>query len=526
MASLDKMESKSSTTAEKPTEWIPTRYVLTFLTFWSLCLLYTHRVVLNLAIVAMVNLTALESHEVNTTLSDECPDTLAYENTTYRYREGYFMWSPSVQGIILGAYYYGFITTQLLGGWLTDMIGAKRIFAGSLLLSSLTVLATPFGANMGIPVITSLRVMTGLSQGISYTAMYTLFARWAPVQERGTLVSICISGNQVGTVLSTVITGYLCEYGFAGGWPSAFYVFGAAGCIVVVLLVIFVYECPADHPKISMKELVYIQQNLPNISPEKKKRPIPWAKILTSPAVWAVAIAKFSWAWGFYTLLTKLPAYLESVLHFPIQKNGFISAIVYASESLTLALSGWLSDYLRKKQVLPITTIRKVFELIGLMGPAACLIIIPLVKCNSMMVIVLLILSLGFLGFIGGGDMPIVVDIAPDYAGTLFGVCNGFACITGFLAPLVAGLFLEKGQGSMAQWSLVFYTASGFYLIGIVAFLFMGSSDLESWAVGATEKTEKETRKELMTLEADRKLSFEVEKGGIKYSISVVETPN
>ena len=34
------------------------------------------------------------------------------------------------------------------------------------------------------------------------------------------------AGSQVGTIISYPLSGWLCANGFAGGWPSVFYVFG------------------------------------------------------------------------------------------------------------------------------------------------------------------------------------------------------------------------------------------------------------------------------------------------------------
>ena len=43
------------------------------------------------------------------------------------YKNFYFFLSEQ-QGIILGSFFYGYITTQLLGGYLADRFGAKILF--------------------------------------------------------------------------------------------------------------------------------------------------------------------------------------------------------------------------------------------------------------------------------------------------------------------------------------------------------------------------------------------------------------
>ena len=69
--------------------------------------------------------------------------------------------------------------------------------------------------------------------------------------------------------------------------------------------------------------------------------------------------------------------------------------------------------------------------------------LVPAVGCDQTAVIVILIIGMIVLGLTAGGDNPIVVDIAPDYSGSLYGFINAFASIPGFLAPLVVGLFLD-----------------------------------------------------------------------------------
>ena len=40
------------------------------------------------------------------------------------------------------------------------------------------------------------------------------------------MLSLYIIGAHVGSIISFPLSAILCEYGFDGGWPSVFYVFG------------------------------------------------------------------------------------------------------------------------------------------------------------------------------------------------------------------------------------------------------------------------------------------------------------
>lgn len=41
-----------------------------------------------------------------------------------------------------------------------------------------------------------------------------------------TTTSCAFPGSTVGTIISFPLSGVLCQYGFDGGWPSIFYIFG------------------------------------------------------------------------------------------------------------------------------------------------------------------------------------------------------------------------------------------------------------------------------------------------------------
>lgn len=58
------------------------------------------------------------------------------------------------------------------------------------------------------------------------------------------------------------LSGLLAEYGFDGGWPSIFYVFGAVGVVWSLAFLYFVHEDPSTTPNIDEQEKKYIMNSL------------------------------------------------------------------------------------------------------------------------------------------------------------------------------------------------------------------------------------------------------------------------
>jgi MFS family permease len=71
-----------------------------------------------------------------------------------------------------------------------------------------------------------------------------------------------ISGAQFGTVISYPLSGLLAEYGFSGGWPSIFYVFGIIGAVWSVAFLFMVAEDPDSSRRIAEDEKKYITTSL------------------------------------------------------------------------------------------------------------------------------------------------------------------------------------------------------------------------------------------------------------------------
>ena len=73
-----------------------------------------------------------------------------------------FTWERQTQGVILGSFFYGYIFTQIPGGWLATKFGGKRIFLIGIGATSVLTILTPILTRVGTGFLISTRILEGL----------------------------------------------------------------------------------------------------------------------------------------------------------------------------------------------------------------------------------------------------------------------------------------------------------------------------------------------------------------------------
>lgn len=111
------------------------------------------------------------------------------------------------------------------------------------------------------------RFIQGLGEGPIVPCTHALLAKWIPPNERSRVGAAVYSGAQFGTVISMPLSGLLAEYGFDGGWPSIFYIFGLVGVVWSLAFVWMVSEDPDSDKTIDEKERKYISNALWGAAP-------------------------------------------------------------------------------------------------------------------------------------------------------------------------------------------------------------------------------------------------------------------
>lgn len=109
-----------------------------------------------------------------------------------------FEWSQQMQGVILSAFYVGYVIFHLPGGILAERIGGKPVIAGGLLLSAIISAMTPAIVNGGGAIaLIILRAALGVVQAGFFPAVSTMLSKWVPTVERGRIGSLVYCGIPV-----------------------------------------------------------------------------------------------------------------------------------------------------------------------------------------------------------------------------------------------------------------------------------------------------------------------------------------
>lgn len=106
------------------------------------------------------------------------------ENRTVEHPDGsityeqYFDWDSKQQGLVLSSFFYGYICTQLIGGFIASRIGGNVVLGLGIFTTSVLTLFSPLAAHAGVGTFIALRVLMGLAEGVTFPCMHEIWSKW------------------------------------------------------------------------------------------------------------------------------------------------------------------------------------------------------------------------------------------------------------------------------------------------------------------------------------------------------------
>ncbi len=411
---------------------IPERYKLVGLCVLAVCVCYIDRVNMSVAVIAM---------------------------------QEQYKWSETVKGLVLSAFFIGYMAFMPPSGWLANRLGGRRVLGFAVLWWSVWTLLTPIGAALSLPMLAVARISMGCGEAATFPAVYNLYGRWVLPGERSRAVSFLLAGIPLGTLFALMTTGWIVtNY----GWPIVFYACGLIGLVWCLVWFPSSYDQPADHPRMSAAERALLLAHAPETA---GTQPVPWGRLLRAPAVWALIINHLCTNWVFYVLLAWLPSYFRTALGLSIEKSGFYAAGPWLAMFVVGTASGYLADALVRRGM-SLTTVRKIMQITGLLGAAFFMLAARDVTSPGT-AFGLMCGALGTLALSWSGFLPNHLDIAPRYADVLMGITNTAGTVPGVVGIAITG-WLVNVTGT---YTTAFALAAGINLFGAVVWLLFSTAE-------------------------------------------------
>ncbi|XP_059968957.1 vesicular glutamate transporter 3 isoform X2 [Mesoplodon densirostris] len=389
---------------------LPKRYIIAIMSGLGFCISFGIRCNLGVAIVEMVN--------NNTIYVDGKPEIQTAQ----------FNWDPETVGLIHGSFFWGYIVTQIPGGFISNKFAANRVFGAAIFLTSTLNMFIPSAARVHYGCVMCVRILQGLVEGVTYPACHGMWSKWAPPLERSRLATTSFCGSYAGAVIAMPLAGVLVQY---MGWASVFYIYGIFGIIWYMFWLLQAYECPAVHPTISHEERTYIETSI-----------------------------------GEGANLVSLSV-------------GLLSALPHMVMTIIVPIGGQLADYLRSRKILTTTAVRKIMNCGGF-GMEATLLLVVGFSHTKGVAISFLVLAVGFSGFAISGFNVNHLDIAPRYASILMGISNGVGTLSGMICPLIVGAMTK--HKTREEWQNVFLIAALVHYSGVIFYGVFASGEKQEWA--------------------------------------------
>lgn len=372
----------------------------------------------------------------------------------------------SVQlGTIFSAFGWTYVALQIPGGVLADRFGSRVLYAFSLIgWSVATVLQ---GFVRGFSMLVGLRLAIGALEAPSYPVNNRVVTGWFPDNERASAIAVYTSGQYIGLAL---LTPAMTAIQYYMGWRGLFIITGSVG-IVWGILWYLLYRDPMANKSVNSAELEHIRKGggIIDQSKDQAEKPAFTGKhlkeVFSHKKLWGIYLGQFAITSTLWFFLTWFPVYLVKYRGMDFIKTGFLASIPFLSAFAGILLSGFVSDFLTRKNVSPAFA-RKMPVITGLLL-STCIIGANYVESSTLIILFMAI------AFFGNGMASItwvfVSLLAPkNLIGVTGGAFNFIGNLSSVTVPFIIGVLIRKGNFEPA---LIFISAIA--LLGVVSYVFL-----------------------------------------------------
>ena len=362
-----------------------------------------------------------------------------------------YHWSEVDYSNVVFAFTAAYAIGLLVVGRIIDWLGVRKGFSLAVVVWSVAAMGHALARSVfGFG---AARFALGLGESGSFPASIKAVAEWFPKKERALATGLFNAGTNIGAVVAPLVVPWITV---VYGWRWAFIATGALGFFWVVAWMAM-YASPQNHPRLSRRELEYIQSDA-----EAPQTKIAWRTLFPHRQTWAFAAGKFLTDPIWWVYLYWVPDFLHKNHGLSLTQIGGPLITIYLLADFGSVGGGWLSSFLIKRNW-SVNASRKLAMLICAVS------VVPIIfasKASGLWTSVALI-GLATAAHQGWSAnlFTLVSDMFPRRAvGSVVGI--------GGMAGAIGGMLIAKIVGYILDWTgsyfLVFLIAGSAYLVALL----------------------------------------------------------
>jgi sugar phosphate permease len=347
--------------------------------------------------------------------------------------------STTIIGALLSAFFWGYVVTQIPGGWLANRIGPRRVIAVALTVTG--VMACLTGVVHNLSALLAVRVTMGLAEGVIWPSFSIIFIRWFPARERARGIAFAQYALPLSSVVMAPIAGWMIDIVH---WQTMFLLQGVPAIVMAVLVWAFVSDDPTRDRWITPAERDFIvQQRMTGTGSDGS-----FGSVLKQSTVWLLAFVALSWIMVIFSFGLWMPSLIKPYFEHDYRMVGLLTALPSLFGAISMFVNSWLSDR-------PSGISRGWFVAVPLVVSGIALIVQHYVDGGLPFTMVMFCIAGAGLYSPGGTWWAWVLGKVPrNQAAPSVALINVFASFGGIVGPFIVGVYARHGNPSTSFFVL------------------------------------------------------------------------
>jgi ACS family sodium-dependent inorganic phosphate cotransporter len=391
--------------------------------------------------------------------------------------------SDTVKGQISSFFSVGYGLGILPAGLLLSKLSPRSIMAVGICLWSAGTIVTPYSVGTGnMSLLLGARTLVGASESVVIPSVQRLLSNWIAPEKKSFAVAIVFCGFQFGTIVAYSLSPQVIDY-FAD-WRAVFYLYGGVGLLFLLPWLTLAKDSPDSViENTNSKDIVIddLTEDTPTLSivqnfdnAKQLLLAAPWKEFKESRGVWAMFLAHAANNWGLYNNLSWTPTFYSEQYGLNVKESAFLLVVPSIAGAVGGLSAGRIADSviqnLEDVSDDDITRVRRIFQGVGLLGPAACLSILASnIPEEPGVAQTLFAVAVGLQAFNAAGYGAANQEKAgAKWTGLLYSITSLPSVIFGTFGVYLTGKILDATE---QNWSYVFGLNAFIYMLGGLAFV-------------------------------------------------------